>query len=275
MGSARQRAIWGPAWEEFYGALWSRAEVANRIRSIADEGLPIHWTAMARRGEWILIRAATYCFGTWRAAVKAAGFNYNEVRTDIVWTKGKVVRAIRALRRKGDKLNSRSAQLSHQALFAATSRKRLFGSWKKAVEASGYSYARVALYEKWEQDRLEQVTEELAEKGVPLNARTILEKNPHFYYAACRRYGSWGKMLKAFGYDPQADALRRSRTREEIIRGIRRLDKEGVHLSDNNVRDTNPALHAAAVRKFKTWVRAREAACKRPGKRIKQRRLFA
>ena len=40
MGSARQRAIWGPAWEEFYGALWSRAEVANRIRSIADEGLP-------------------------------------------------------------------------------------------------------------------------------------------------------------------------------------------------------------------------------------------
>jgi len=258
--TARQRALWGPGWENYYAAFWSKEEVINRIRSLANRGARIHLAGAASRGEWHLIRAASHFFGSWRAAVKAAGFNYDEVRADRIWSREKVVQMIRRLRREGQPLNSRAVQIQQPALFAAACHDHIFGGWAQAVKASGLDYDKVRRYEQWDEARLRKEVAAAKRSGIPLNARSISRRRPHLYWAGCRRYGSWGKTLSALGYDAQSVALRKKRSREEIIEGIRDLHRKGVRLAYSNVRARYPALHAAACRAFGGWVEARRAA---------------
>jgi len=269
----RQRAIWGPGWDSFYSARWSKEEIINRIRSLERNGRRIHLAAVAGQGEWHLIRAASYYFGSWRAAVKAAGYNYEEVRADKIWSRSKIIKAIREMRRQGKSLSSRTVQLTKPALFAAACRKRLFGSWEAAVEAAGYNYERIRLYQQWDDERVEEGIEAIKKAGEALNAKRVSVKYPRLYWAACRRHGSWGKTLEALGYDAQDHMLRRRWSKEEILEGIRELKRAGVHLSDNNARAVAPALHAAASRMFNGWAKARRAALQRRPSRRRQMRI--
>ena len=216
--------------------------------------------AVAGRGDWHLLRAAAYFFGSWRAAVKAAGFNYEEVRADKVWSREKIVKGIRRLRRRGKGLSSRNVQLSEPALFAAAVRKQFFGSWEAAVTAAGYNYDRIRLYQPWDEKRVATEVGALRKAGGSLNAKHVSVKYPLLYWAACRRYGSWGKTLDALGYNSQDYMLRRKRSKAEIITAIRELKRKGVYLSDNNVRAVSPAVHAAACRAFNGWPNARNSA---------------
>jgi hypothetical protein len=276
VSSAQQRAIWGAGWQNYYGAFWTKAEIVNRIRIMSGEGLPIHMAAMAERGEWVLLRAAAHCHGSWRAAVKASGFSYDQVRADVKWTRRRVIQSIRKLRKDGEPLNSRAVQLGHPPLFAAACRSRLFGSWREAVKAAGLSYTRITLYEKWDSVRVAETIAHMHKNSEPMNASRVLKQQPLLYYAACHQYGSWGRALKALGINPQTVALRKRRTKAEIVREIRKLKKERMHLSDSNVRRHIPDLHAAACRTFGTWVLARSAALGNGQRRGgESQRLFA
>lgn len=267
MNRAQQRAIWSSGWDKYNSRLWSKEEIINRIRRMAHEGLRIYLAAVAGREEWHLIRAAAYYFGSWRAAVKAAGFNYDVVRADKKWSHKKVLNAIWNLRGEGKAITSAAAQISEPALFAAACRKRLFGSWEKAVEACGLDYGRIKRYQQWDESGLKKAVADMEEAGVALNAKNVRANYPLVYFAACHRYVSWGKALKAFGYDPRSVALRRKRSKDEILEEIRQLRRKGVHLSDNNVRKVAPPLYAAACKAFNGWVSARDAACNGSPKR--------
>ena len=267
MSVAGQRYFWGPAWQEYYFQFWNRAEIINRIRGLAHQGKGIHLAAVAGEGEWHLIRAASYYFGSWRAAVKAAGFNYNQIRADIKWTRKKVTCTIRDLWGKKKDVSSRAVQLEEPALFAAAVRDRLFGSWEKAIQASGLDYEDIRKYQPWDEARLAKEVKRIDKAGIPLNAKSALEKRPLAYYAACRRYGCWGDALSHMGYDRNDVMLRRKWTKGEVIRDLKRLRREGVHMSDNNVRDLHPTLYAAACRLYGCWSKARERAGVRRFKR--------
>ena len=259
MSSAGQRFLWGPAWETYYFQFWDKTQIVNRIRSLAARGQAVNFASVGAAGEWQLLRAAAHYFGSWPAALKAAGFKYDAVRADIKWTRKKVILSIRKLRRSKADIASRSVQIRDPALFAGAVRKRLFGSWEKAIEESGFDYADVRKYERWSDDRLRREIRRLEANGVRLNAKNVLLTHPHIYYAACHRHASWGKTLRALGFDHIRHAVRRPWKKMEIVEGLRDLARNGVHMSDNNVRDVNPTLHAAACRAWGRWtvVRAR------------------
>ena len=257
MSLAGQRYIWGPAWETYYCQFWDKPQIINSIRSLAARRKAINLASLVGAGEWRLIRAASYYFGSWRAAVEAAGFNYEEVRADIKWTPDKVVSIIRRLHRKKADLSSRAVQLRQPALFAGAVRKRTFGSWEKAIDASGLSYGAIRKYEQWSVNRLASEIAVLEKNGVRLNAAGVLRANPRLYYAACRRYGAWSKTLRALGFDYTRHALRRPWTKKEILDGLRALVAQGVRISDSNMRHEHLALYTAACRKWGSWTRAR------------------
>ena len=260
MENASLRYCWGPAWEEYYFQFWSKAEIVNRIRRMEKEGNLIHFAAIAGEGEWRLIRAATHYFGSWRAAVKAAGYNYQKVRADIKWTRKNVVQAIRRLRRQKDDLSSRAVQLKHPALFAAAVRERLFGSWGGAIRAAGMNYDRIRKYEKWDVKEIRKEIKRLAKAKVALNAKNVCDNHSRVYYAACKRYGSWGKTLKALKFNSKSIAIRRKRSKGEIVSELKALRRKGVHMSDNNVRSKYPTLYAAACKAYGSWTKARQRA---------------
>lgn len=255
-----QRYLWSMAWEHWYSQFWDKAQVVNAIRSRAQRGARINLASAQGDGEWHLVRAASFYFGSWRAAVEAAGFDYARVRAKPLWTRDEIVRQLRALQQKGEALHSRAVQLSHPGLFHAAARKRGFGAWGQAVEACGVSYEQVRKYEKWSTPRIAAEVAQLLRQGAPLNARRISGAHAHLYNAACHRFGSWGNALRTLGHDPRQHLLRRRWTKPEILEGIRRLAERGVHLSDNEARRQNIALYTAACRAFGGWRTARRKA---------------
>ena len=260
MGASALRYCWGPAWEEYYHQFWTEAEIIDRIRRIDQEGRPISLAAVAGEGEWRLIRAAAHYFGSWQAAVVRAGYNYDDVREDIKWTKADIVKAVRALHQNGGPLHSRAVQEDHPALFAAAIRDRLFGSWEAAIRASGLAYEDIRKYKRWDDAALRQGINALKADGIRLNAKNVRMRNSPLYYAACTRYGSWGSALRALGHDYARIAIRRRRSRAEIIGELKHLASEGVNMSDSNVRRVDPALYASACKTFGSWTKARSRA---------------
>ncbi len=84
-----------------------------------------------------LYGAALRFFGSWKAAVEAAGFDYEKVsrrKPRGYWTPDNVVSEILGLK----ELHSNSVRSRHVALYAAAL--RAFGSWEKAVKAAGFDY---------------------------------------------------------------------------------------------------------------------------------------
>ncbi len=104
-------------------------DVLLRIRRLADAGEPL------RAGEHSLeSSAARRHFGSWQAAVEAAGC---ELPSPLKWTAHDVVEQIREDLRRGLPLGSLAVIARNQPLYGAA--RRRFGSWAAALAAAAPS----------------------------------------------------------------------------------------------------------------------------------------
>ena len=104
-----------------------KRRVIDELKRRAAEGRPLN--SGANRGDW-LYAAAVLRFGSWGAAVEAAGFDYAAIKIRPM-TEEEVVAQIRALSVPGDQLGARDQPK------LATSALRIFGSWNDAIVAAG------------------------------------------------------------------------------------------------------------------------------------------
>jgi hypothetical protein len=81
--------------------------------------------------------------------------------------------------------------------------RRLFGSWKNAIEAAGFNYEQVTGVRRWSREKVIEIIKRLAGLGIPINASTIERQHFALYRAAIRLFPlSWAKALKAAGFNP-------------------------------------------------------------------------
>ena len=111
---------------------WNGNEVISQIKKVPDRSAKaVQKTAPALYG------AAVRLFGSWRAAVGAAGQDYSRVRKRRqpgFWTEERVLFEIRCLKDKSSgSVRKQRADLYNAAL-------RVLGSWRKAVEKTGVDY---------------------------------------------------------------------------------------------------------------------------------------
>lgn len=100
---------------------WTNEEILERIRALAANGADLSdRTASAYDAGFQA--AARKHFGSWAAALKAAGVAYDEARRTVKWSRSKVLEAIRAGRR--DRVMQFIAQ-------------DYFPSWSAALRAAG------------------------------------------------------------------------------------------------------------------------------------------
>ena len=79
--------------------------------------------------------------------------------------------------------------------------------------------------------------------------------------AASVYFGSWRKAVEAAGYDYARIKRQKEWSKPEIVREIKRMNKEGINLSTTiPVRAKYRNLHAAAIRYFGAWAAAMKAA---------------
>lgn len=79
-------------------------------------------------------------FGSWKKALEACGIDYEKTRNHRKWSRERVIRQIKELDLKGYSLRPKDLRGNGTvSLISAASYH--FGSWRKAVEASGICYS--------------------------------------------------------------------------------------------------------------------------------------
>ncbi|MCS7192230.1 MAG: hypothetical protein NZ937_04510 [Armatimonadetes bacterium] len=245
---------------------WSRERILEEIRNLHQQGLPLNMASVRRIFPSLV---ATACskryFGSWQAAVKAAGFDYDEIIQVKRWTKEQVIDGIRQIYNSGGDLRpSMVAKVNQMMLVAA---KRFFGGWREAVMAAGIDYD--AYVDQKRQSKVEQEKEQILSEIQRLYREGLIEElsgawryHLPLFRKARHRFGSWKKAIEAAGLNYNEVVQRQKWTREKIITEIIRLYNEGKDLSVTSMQRTYPNLVAIAQspRYFGSWRAAVEAA---------------
>lgn len=118
---------------------WSRERICERIRELHAEGESLsHEDAKRYHGALVSAASSPRYFGSWGAAIRAAGMDYDNIRKINRWTRDKIIQTIHDLHQQGQSVNnSNMRRLGYRGLMEAACRAENFGSWDEAVRCAG------------------------------------------------------------------------------------------------------------------------------------------
>ncbi|HOJ20542.1 MAG TPA: hypothetical protein PLY56_03330 [Armatimonadota bacterium] len=122
---------------------WTKAKIIERIQELHRQEVDLSWRNISTKVDPALAAAAVRAnrFGSWRAALEAAGLNYDEIRRYREWDESLVIDEVRELAEAGEPLNSRDVQEHTPPLFHAA--RRRFENWDSTLEAAGLDADRI------------------------------------------------------------------------------------------------------------------------------------
>ncbi len=124
---------------------WTRESVIEGIQQMHAEGHDLSWKYVSTIGNPQLAAAATKVqkFGSWRAALEAAGIEYKVVRRYKSWTEEAIVERILELEAQGIGLNAKN--IEDQEMTLITAARRRFKRWDFALKAAGLNPQAISL----------------------------------------------------------------------------------------------------------------------------------
>lgn len=133
--------------------VWTPARIIARIEELHRQEADLSWRSVSEKVDPQLAAAATKPnrFGSWRAAVEAAGLDYETIRRYRQWDEARIIASLLELAAGGVRLNSKDAQMAYISLFAAAVRR--FGMWDRALEAAGLDARTIRLRAPFERRR--------------------------------------------------------------------------------------------------------------------------
>jgi hypothetical protein len=187
--------------------IWTPETVIAAIRAEAMAGHELSYLRTNRRVP-SLLRAAERVFGSWGAAVNAAGFDYESIRRYRKWTRDEVLARIREWHAKGADLSwyNVSTRLD-PSLAAAALHAGRFASWNEALSAAGLNPEEIMRYQRWTPERIREELALLSKQGAPLDRDSLAEIAPSLLAAIYRQGdGLVAERIRAqFLYDLDAD----------------------------------------------------------------------
>ena len=121
---------------------WSRERISERIRELYGAGESLsHEDAKRNHGALVSAASSPRYFGSWGAAIRAAGLDYDEIRKINRWNRDKIINAILALHAEGKSVNNAAMRrMGYRGMMEAANRAENFGSWPDAVRAAGLEH---------------------------------------------------------------------------------------------------------------------------------------
>jgi hypothetical protein len=249
---------------------WTREEIIRRILDLDAKGYPL---TVGKPGvSPALYQAGSRIFGSWRNALQAAGLSPDRASRAERWPPAKILMVIRNLSRRRRPLRKRELEERFGNLVSAA--RRIFGSWSKAILASGVDPAKLRRVAPWTRERVLETLLTRALRNQPVSARLM---EPRSIVEAGRRFfGSWSATLEAAGLDPavytvrprptQASARapsvtgtrrapppRQAWTPEKVVAAIRARHLQQKPLNAVALQREETPLYCAARRHFKNW----------------------
>ncbi len=227
------------------GRRWSHQRVIGELRRLGRRKRQLSCSHVEKS----LVSAAHRLFGSWNAAVTAAGFH--PTRTSRTprrqWTRQKVLHEIHRLHQRGLPLTKATdPQLFHSA-------SRLFGNWSKALVAARLE---PRPRRRWSKQALLDELRRLFDEGQFDRSSRVEDRR--LYDAAERFFGRWSVALRAAGVLPPGQTKVRTKywTRQRVVEAIQDLYIRGRPLTYS----ANKRLYAAALARFGNWSKALMAA---------------
>ncbi len=211
--------------------VWDKPRIKTQLKRLHRAGAHLSYNALAKKNQ-SLVSAAAYHYGSYRAAIEAAGIDYAEVTRRPRWTKQIIIRQIKHAKRSGEDLHwsavtKRDDELARAAF--ASLQPRLFGRWDRALSAAGLDADEVSRYRKWDRNTVAFELRSRASDDEPLNSGAIQQEDSGLHAAAVRHFGSFDDALRAARVDPTS------------VRRRRHWTKKGGHRRPQNRAQTGPA----------------------------------
>lgn len=193
---------------------WSREVVAREIVRLSKESSDLRHNEIAGKNSRLVSAAVRY-YGSWGAAVSAAGFDYATIRRDsqmaraakiTKWSHDRVNEEIRKLIQSGECLAAATVRAKCPALFSAAVSSRYYGSWRDALTSNGVDYDSILDQSRASGPRIGEIrgTRAIARKlrlmgrgDEPLSGEEAQTRYPRLYKRAVSRFGSWEAATKA------------------------------------------------------------------------------
>lgn len=243
---------------------WSREIIIASIVGLHEDGLPLN-SNYAQTKERRLYGAACKYFGGWPEAVEAAGLSYDMVRKVKLrtWSIEAILQTIVDRNKAGKSISGATVYAEDRGLYQAAKRHLGAGGWAKARVLAGFAPIDPDPRKKWTEQSTTEEIKRLYVNGVELHTQALQQSEYSYILAAGRKvFGSWERAVNSAGLS--YDAIRKIRknfwTSEEVLRGIKGLEAQGLSLSLKNIRAGRSGLIAAAVKHFGCWSQAVEAA---------------
>ena len=226
--------------------IWSRYYVVDWIIRLHDEGRDLNYHSLHEDGK-LLAFAGWYQFGSWDAALRAAGFNPDDERAIPVfqqWTKDMVIEKLQefAVAKKGNWRLKMSMDL-RLALG------RIFGSPKAAAKAAGLKFEDInprAIFSSRQVTDLVKAIRKLENlKGLSRQKklRAIYHKNDENRRIIQNHYESLRKLAIKEGIDLRVVAPQAYRDKADVIHDLDLIEQEGKILKHDTLRDGHSRLY--------------------------------
>lgn len=206
-----------------------------------------------------LVHACYKRFGSWRAAMHAAGFG-ELIGGGPRWTSPEqVVRALQERHRHGRPIALKRTTREHPRLVRAACAQ--FGTWQAALDAAGLGQAYVprSLLSAQEVVRGLQARHQ---RGKPMTAVATQREEQRLVYAACKHFGTWKAAMRAAGLGEVVEALYRMPlpSMKDVVRMLRARHRRGRDMSFVATRRDDGRLVRAVYKRWGTWQAAMKAA---------------
>ena len=193
---------------------WTEATILAELKQRHRRGATLAHRAL-REKDRSLANAAAYHFGSYAAALSAAGIPAATIRKRPLWTKDRIIKVIKAARKaKRDLCWScvvkRGGPLS-RAAFAAI-RPTMFGSWARALQVAGVDADDYRRYRTWDKESVAFDLKQRYADDEAVNCGAVQAEDPGLYAAAVRYFGSFDRALKAARLMPNKVRVRAKRT---------------------------------------------------------------
>lgn len=246
------------------GLVWTPEKIVQWIRQLHHQGVDLSPTGIQQtHGRLFNAARSPSQFGSWRAAIQAAGLDYEDVkRSKKIWEPQEILRGIREAEAQGENLLGRGFQARHPQLYLSACSKRRFGSWKQALLAAGLDYEEVRSRRFWNRPRIVGKIQELHRAGEKLIWSYLGRAYPSLYRAARRKenFGSWRQALAAAEISYAEACQPEEWTREGVLEALQELLNLRADLSGETAGDKHPRLRAGAEARFGSWEQALQEA---------------
>lgn len=183
---------------------WSKALVIAALKERKAAGKALNYQAVVFDDERLAV-AARRRFGSWDAALAAAGLDPADIRKCRAWTPDTVVAAIRTRHQQGQALNFYAVWQDDTGLIHAG--KRCFGSWDGSLAAAGYDPAVIrhpgrerVPYRSWSRATIVARIQADAVAGLDMCATAVQKRSQsNLVSQAVYYFGSWGAACEAAG----------------------------------------------------------------------------